>query len=229
MRKFEIFYRDLWHLKVHLLILMRIWTVSIKTVENPDVGFTFRYAIYLYFCQITLSTHIFFSSSETVIFLNLVTTISCQITTPKIGFIGLLIILLILRLLVLKKMLSINASKALIFNDFKNCLNFSFKKISNWKFVSKEQKSVWSKSLRRKQITQNVGRTKLVESILIGNEIATILGNCPTIFDSNIENKIETIPVYFYVIIIKQFFHAGGPTNNKNRKSFHIAYNMGFF
>ena len=73
----------------------------------------------------------FFSSSETVIFLNLVTTISCQITTPKIGFIGLLIILLILELLVSKKMLSINASKALIFNDFKNCLNFSFKKISN--------------------------------------------------------------------------------------------------
>merc|ERR1711868_291318 len=116
-------------------ILMRVWTVSIKSVENLDVGFTF-------------------SSSETVIFLNLVTTISCQITTQRIGFIGLLIILLILRLLVLKKMLSINASK--------------------------EQKSVLSKSLRRKQITQNAGRTKLVESILIGNEIATILGNCPT-------------------------------------------------
>ena len=41
---------------------------------------------------------IFYSFSETVIFFNLVTTISCQITMPKIGFIGLLIILLILTL-----------------------------------------------------------------------------------------------------------------------------------
>ena len=52
---------------------------------------------------------------------------------------------------------------------------------------------------------------KLVESILIGNEIATILGNCPTIFDSNIENKIEIIPVYFFVTIIYQFFMLEDP------------------
>jgi len=86
-------------------------------------------------------------------------------------------------------------------------LNLSYKPITNWKFVSKEQKSVWSKSLRRKQITLNAGRMKLVELILIGNEIASILGNCPTIFAANIENKNEVI--YCYVII--SIFHGFKP------------------
>ena len=48
---------------------------------------------------------------------------------------------------------------------------------------------------------------KLVELILIGNEIASILGNCPTIFAANIENKNEVI--YCYVII--SIFHGFKP------------------
>ena len=89
-----------------------------QTVENLDVGFTSRYVVHRYLYRIMLSSDIFYSFSETVIFFNLVTTISCQITMQKIGFIGLLITLLILRLLVSKKMLSINALKAWILNDF---------------------------------------------------------------------------------------------------------------